>query len=276
MIPQVKIIPGPLSPLSGIVAGLTIEEYHASPAVSNSGIGQFMRTPAHYLTYRNTPSESTPAKELGSAVHFGVLEPALFFQRYVVQPAEIKRRAGKAWEEFQAANASKEILCVEDYETVKRVIDEVHSHENASKLLSKGKTEHSIFWTDKETGVACKTRPDYFRPDGIQVDLKTTRNASFREFQRSVGQYGYHRQAAMGIDGLHAATGNDSVGWVLIAIELEPPYGIAIYVLDDAAIGIGRNEYRGALTRIAECMTTDTWPGYPTHTQALELPAWYR
>lgn len=275
-------------PATGILDGLPIEEYHAHPSISNSGLGHLMRSPAHYIAYRNEPHRPTAAQELGVAVHFAILEPKLFFSRYVKRPEApaLKTTEGKPAEKPWATKEGKAILAelsrggtrtvlpADEFEQIERILEEVHSHPTASALLSKGKTEQSIFWTDAETGIQCRARPDYLRNDGVFVDVKTTQDASYKAFQRSMGQYGYHRQAAFGMDGLRAATGRGDIGWALIAIECEAPVGIAVYVLDDTAIGIGRNEYRGALTRLADCIKTDTWPCYPTETQALELPRW--
>jgi exodeoxyribonuclease VIII len=137
-------------------------------------------------------------------------------------------------------------------------------------------TEHCYFWRDAETGLECKARPDYLRADNIYIDLKTTDDASHEEFSRSVAKWAYFRQAAFYTDGLKAATGRDLAGCVLIAVEKEPPYGVAVYVLDDTAIEFGRLKYKQALYTIAECRKRNEWPGYPTETQTIVLPGWMK
>jgi hypothetical protein len=260
----------------GIHEGLSIEEYHADPAISNSGLAQILRSPAHYIAYRNQEFESTDAQDLGTAAHFAILEPKEFNKRYVVQPVEIKRRAGKVWEDFVAANPGKEILKSEDAKAITQMVDAAYSHPTVSQYLKGGATEQSFFWIDPETGVRCKARPDYWRPDGIWVDLKTCRNAEEREFAKSVANYGYYRQAAFGMEGVGIVTLKPQVGYVTIAIETEAPHGIGVYILDDQAIDFGRIQFRKGLEIYSKCLKTDIWPGYSTETRALSLPAWMK
>jgi hypothetical protein len=276
-------------PRVGIFDGMPIEDYHSHEAISNSGLSHFLRSPAHYIAYRNEPPEPTDRMKFGTAAHFAILEPQLFYRRYVKRPdgANIKTGKGEAAKNRWATSEGKAILAElseggaktvlseDDFERVERMIEEIYSHPTAGPLFSGGKTEQSAFWRDPDSGVLCRARPDYLRSD-LQVDLKTTEDASLSEFSRKVASLGYHRQAAFGMDGLREITGQGSIGWVLVAIETAAPFGIGVYVLDDASIGLGRNEYKGALTRIAECQRSGEWPGYSTDVQALGLPGWYR
>jgi hypothetical protein len=78
-------------------------------------------------------------------------------------------------------------------------------HPAAALLLGiSGEAETTHMWTDATTGLQCKCRPDWISEDGgILVDLKTTEDASPREFQRSIAKWRYHVQA----------------GWYMAAIE---------------------------------------------------------
>ena len=63
--------------------GLTMEEYLAIDAMSASGIEQLRKSPLHFRYYRDNPKPSTPAMELGTALHMALLEPLLFEGQYV-------------------------------------------------------------------------------------------------------------------------------------------------------------------------------------------------
>jgi len=215
---------------------------------------------------------------IGSAAHFGVLQPDLFYAKYFARPDGIDGRTkeGKAaLVALGTENVGKLMLPLADFARIERMIEAVYSHPTASQLLKGGSAEQSVLWKDAITGVDCKARIDYLRND-VRVDLKTCESASSSDFQRSVARWQYHRQAAFYSDGVHAATGNKGIGFVLIAVEKEPPYAIAIYVLDQLAVDTGRAIYRELLATYAECLKTNVWPGYSEKVQTIGLPGWVK
>jgi len=133
---------------------------------------------------------------------------------------------------------------------------------------------------DPQTGVLCRCRPDYWRHDGIIVDLKTARDASRDGFSKSIDGWRYDVQAAYYIDGIaraRAAGGIDMPApraFVFIAAEKAAPYGVAVYNIDAQSIAIGRREYREDLDIYAECSATGEWPGYGDKIQSISLPEW--
>lgn len=263
-------------PLIGLVE-MPEAEYHAHPALSNSGIGHILKSPAHYMAQRLCPRVPTPAMALGTAAHRAILEPERFYQTYVACPSGIDRRtkAGReAWESLIESHPGKEILSIDDYQRTEAMVMAVHSHPTASKLLTGGRAEQSLFWVDKKTGVHCRSRIDYLREDGLVVDVKTTRCASAASFVKSVGQFGYHRQGAMYLEGGEAALKEKQIAFIFIAVESEPPYGIGVFALDEMAIAIGHREFEKGCELFALCKKTDTWPGYPEAVQTISLPTW--
>ncbi|NBO40554.1 MAG: hypothetical protein EBU92_03265, partial [Betaproteobacteria bacterium] len=62
----------------------------------------------------------------------------------------------------------------------------IANHAGACTLLDGDiAIENSMFWTDQETGIECRARPDIIRPDGLIVDLKTTQDAGASAFAKS-------------------------------------------------------------------------------------------
>ena len=259
--------------------GLSIHDYHHNtPGFSKSDLDLIHRSIAHYQAAKAQPQEPTPALRMGAAIHTAVLEPAEFEARYISAPKGIDRRTkeGKAtWAEFEAAAGGREILSGEDMAEILRIRDSVLSHPIASQMLTGGYAEHSIFWEDLEREQLLKCRPDYLRADGVVIDLKTTGDARFDAFQRSIVNYRYHVQGAMLLDGVGSVAPADYV--VFIAVEKEAPYAVAVYAMDAHSIKIGRDAYREDLKKAHAFLSdpdANLWPGYPLSVQEMFLPAW--
>ena len=160
---------------------------------------------------------------------------------------------------------------------------EAHPIGGALFLSSPGEAELSAYWVDPETDLHLRCRPDWWRADGIVVDLKTTEDASREAFERSVLNYRYHVQAAFYLDGLaHAIDQSPDPlpvptprEFVFLCVEKKPPHAVAVYRLDSETLELGRREYRRDLATLAQCIQADRWPGYGDAVQILGLPDWY-
>ena len=257
--------------------------YHAHSAVSKSHLDLVAKSPLHYwsryLDPNRVPQEPTAAMAIGSAVHTHVLELDQWDAQYVVAPAGIDRRTkvGKAeWEVFQTAIGTRTVISREDADLVMRIGRSVLSHPAAAYLLGlPGKAETTHMWIDEISGLQCKCRPDWLLDDGSMiVDLKTTEDASPKEFQRSIAKWRYHVQASWYLDGLQHATGKRPEQFVFIAVEKKPPYACAVYVADQQMIEIGRDTARRDLDKLNVCKAADYWPGYSDGIEQINLPPW--
>lgn len=192
------------------------------------------------------------------------------------------------WDEivsnFNAANSDLTIIDKETYEQITRMVYAVLAHPVAGKLITgEGKAEASVYWNDPETGELCRCRPDFWRRDGIIVDLKSTDDASPEAFGKSVANWRYHVQSEMYLEGMNAAfeAGYFPDGYakpkafIFLVVEKKPPYAVASYVLDPESATQGQREFRENLTVYAECKKTDKWPAYGDDIQTVGLPTWY-
>lgn len=255
-----------------IIHDMSNADYHAHPALSKTGTDWLDQSPMHFKANKEKPREETPAMAIGSAVHTATLEPNTFWDRYQVAPEGLDRRTkdGKAaWESLQASG--KIILKAEDYQQIDAMAQAVRSHPVTEALFDEGRPEVSCF--SKLSGVDVKCRPDWFREDGIIVDLKTTELASPAGFSSSVAKFNYHKQCAFYSDIL-AELGVDVTAFVFIAVEKSYPYAVGIYELDLDAIDLGRQAYLANLETYRECLETGIWPGYSTNVEVLNLPRW--
>lgn len=247
-------------------------EYHADrTAVSKSWLDKIHRSPAHLRAYLDgtAPNESTPAMMLGSLTHAMVLESDRFDREFVKAPALDRRtKAGKEeWAQFEDDHAGKIVVPAKDWEQAEAMRDAVRQHPSAKKLLTQGEPEQSVFWNDTATGEKCKARADWLRENFI-VDLKTTADASPAGFAKSIANFRYHVQEAHYTDGFNLDR------FVFIAVEKTPPYGVAVYVLDDMGVSKGAEARKVDMNRYAECKAKDEWPGYSDIVETIQLPGW--
>ena len=259
---------------------MTNDEYHAdTTAISASGLKLFMRSPRHYSAaylYTNQRERvETPAMRIGTAVHCATLEPEEFRNRYDYLPegTDLRTKAGK--ELRDALTASGKIILSPD--DMRQVIDMASAFtadpRYAPTFAIPHGVERSIYATIN--GVLCKARPDFITNDcTLVVDVKTCRDASPEEFGRQAWNLGYHIQAAFYRRVIQAATGT-TPKFCFACVESEYPHLTAWYTAPDYLLEYADGVIDLALDRFAECMCTNTWPGYPgTGDDELQIPGW--
>lgn len=296
---------GSVTPDVGVHPSVSFADYHRWDAASNSRLSVLRRSPAHLKAYMAEPID-TAALQLGSACHSAILEPDDFQQRYLLAERceAMKKTDGKRCSNMgivydgsagwycgvHGSEAQQDttvtILSRADYDRTLKVRDAVHAHRAAKLLPQSGQRELSVVWKDDVTDVLCKARLDGHSPaiaGGVIVDIKTTKDASKRAFEKSIWTYGYHRQGAFYLAGAKAS-GFAAEHFAIIAVENTPPYAVAIYRLDDGALDAGFLEVFGTITpegraggllaRYADCVTRNEWPGYSEDVQDVALPPW--
>jgi hypothetical protein len=94
----------------------------------------------------------------------------------------------------QARAAGRVPLRPADMAAAEAMAAAVRAHPIAAKLLTAGQPERTLIWRDPATGVLCRAKADWLRPDGI-VDLKTTESAAPDALSKAAHNYGYAIQA---------------------------------------------------------------------------------
>lgn len=258
----------------GLYPGINAFEYHRWAGASQSRLKVIRdQSPAHLRWQMDNPRPSTPAQEIGAAVHTAVLEPDLFTGLYVqgIEGDGRTKPVKEARAQLEADHPNSTVLTAKDYVTCLAVRDSVAAHPHAKALLG-GEHETSAVWQDEDTGVLCRGRFDA-RGMGAITDVKTTRDASPDRFPYDFAKYGYH------IQGNHYLRGDNTLGgdantFVIVAVEKEPPYCVAVYQVDAKALYDGRRELDILLQRWAECAASGIWPGYSTDVVTIDLPAY--
>lgn len=269
------------APDIGIYYDIPPVDYFAWPCESNSHLKAMATSPKHY---RDQLPIDTAATRLGTLAHAVMLEPVELMDRYAVLPdyesdmADRYKRPKQTneyrelVEAFTSANDGKEIVIAEEWQTIKAMHAAVQENAIASDWLQgPGRCEVCVVWDDAETGIRCKGRFDKMRQSELLViDYKTTQDAG--GFERQMHRFGYHRQAAMYLDGIAAVLG-ERWKFGIVCQEKAVPYCCRAALVAESTIEQGRLEYLADLQRVAECRRTNEWPGYPNPDE-WNLPDW--
>ena len=245
------------------------EEYEELPGMNWSRLKLMDVSPLHF--HRTPPREESIFLRKGLAVHTLVLEPDEFDEEYMVWPGQ---RRGKMWLEFKEDYEDDYCILTEaEADEARAIANAVLAHDDAMSLLSRGKSEQPLLWTDAETGIKCKGRTDYYR-DRL-VDLKTSAFVEVERYSKQCARLLYHCQLAFYKDGLVANGASPDMVPAMVVVESSAPYDVVVYDIPDHVINLGRDLYRRLLGRYAECMKSGVWPGV-ANGQRLELilPEW--
>lgn len=245
-------------------------EYHATDALSSTGIRRLLISPAHY----KVPVEPTPAMAFGTAFHLAMLQPEEYALKYVVKPEGMSfaTKEGKAW---KAEHAESEILSFDDAEKIRGMCEAVRNCCSAGELLVDGEPELAGFWNDPVYGFPCKIKIDYLNKAlGTLADLKKTTDARPEPFIRKAYSLGYHIQGAFYLYGMSQITKREHHDFYLIAVEDAPPHGVQTYKMSEAVIQEGLIQCQKAIEIYRQCMESGKWPCYPDERMELDLPRW--
>lgn len=244
---------------------LSNEAYHASEGISRSALMLLKKSPKHFwhkFLSGAYEEKTTDDMILGSLVHALVLEPETVEFNFAMMP-EINRRTNAGKEEYKLfclQNSHKSIVDAEMMEKANSLANAIKQNETCALLLDGSVVEQSIYFTHALTGIQCKVRPDALN-GAVAMDLKTSRDASYRCFQNDAYSAGYFLQAAMIYYGLKSV---DIVmeKFIFMVVEKTPPYPVAIYYLNEGAIEFGLQEFDRLMLKYQSCLETEKWEDY--------------
>jgi exodeoxyribonuclease VIII len=191
--------------MSGLMPGISNEVYHATPAIGSSRLKQVLKCPALY--HANAPFTPSKSMELGTVVHAIVLEPDTLQDVAVIAPTFSGKGSMAARAEFKAAHAGRIVMTAAEMAKAQAMASNVLALPDVGDVLDAAQREHSGWYNDPETGLACKYRPDAATTWAC-LDLKTAADASPAGFSRAIENFGYHISAA------HYLTGEREVSEV--------------------------------------------------------------
>lgn len=248
----------------------------------HSLLKKMAESPAHYLEACQQPQDDTLAARLGAfattgtkrseALRLGTAIHSMVtgIGRVELYPA---RRAGKAWDAFQARAADEgaiEILNQKEWDLASGVVASLKAHDEAMRLLFDGTiVEQRIDF--EYCGKACRATPDARAPGRFIVDLKTTVSSEPERFARDARQRFYHAQADLYLEAIER-TGEPRPGDAfVIAVEKTRPYPVTIFRFTEDLLELGARMNRLWIERLKNCEAANVWPVYAPPPAVIDL-----
>ena len=264
----------------GVFYDMIEQEYRGQTAIAGSDAKHILppKTPAHYAAHMAGELKREPSKAmmLGTMAHVAVLEPQKLDAAFVERPEgiDLRTKLGKEWRESVGAMP---VLDQNEARAVRGIRDSIAANKAAKELLAETQSEVALF-AEHRSGLWIKGRVDALKVvddmESVIVDVKTTSaGADYGTFSRQAASLNYHVSAAWyshlaGLNGLPPAR------FYWIAVEVAPPYAVAVYEIHPDALDLGVGLMNDALGLIAQCEDEGVWPGYAPEVQCLNLPSW--
>jgi hypothetical protein len=258
--------------MSGLMPGISNEVYHASPAIGSSRLKQVLKCPELYDA--NPKFKATASMDLGTTVHAMLLEPETVLDIAMQAPTFSGKGSVAARAEFKAENSGKILLSADDWRRAEDMTASLLSLPDVYEILIDAQCEHSGWYDDPITGLACRYRPDA-RTDWLIADLKTCADASPAGFSRAIENFGYHISAAHYIIGDQVLNNIKHQVFAFLVVESTAPYLAATYLLSTDSLEFGKWKRAKALEKVKECTESGVWPGYNNNRpESISVPYW--
>ncbi len=135
----------------------------------------------------------------------------------------------------------------------------IERHPQLKLAFTGGMPEVSIFWTDAATGIPCKARLDYLKPQAV-VDLKTFTNQFGMPIRRAIARqmanYRYHIQARWYLDAAKQADGLDRTFLFVFQQQGPAPVARGLVLGPGTIMDIARQEIGEAKALWMRCWHT--------------------
>lgn len=270
----------------GCYAGIPIDNYHShdicdGPSASSSmlrALNPEIGSPAHmYAKWSGNPNYQPSNTEkrhfiLGRALHHLVLGEKFFKETFIIQPAEYtdaKTGEVKPWNNnanvckaWHAEHPTKSVLTHDEAQRLLKMATSLGNHPLVKMGIFRGQIERSIFWKDRETGIWLKWRPDCIPMDAPDFgELKSTHSIQFGNLRKSVREFGYYQQTALGAEACREVLNMDMGEFRFIFVESNEPHCTADFAIEDDDIRRGTKLNRQMIRLFARCVEANRWPG---------------
>lgn len=138
----------------------------------------------------------------------------------------------------------------------------LRQHGDANRCLFQGGTpEYTLIGRCVETGLEVRTRLDFFKPvDGgvLITDLKTTRDATPKAWNRQADQDGLNMQAAMVI-GMAAHVFEEGIAFRFATCDKRAPFMPMTFEIENEFLELGAKDYFENATAFQSCVDSGRW-----------------
>lgn len=278
---------------NGIHTGLSIEDYHAErghySATSLKYARKSLKDFRWYLDGKIPPPKGAHFG-MGNAFEIALIDRHQWKDRVAIAEEEMwvaevqaeMRKAGKEpltkpkasahFQRLQKAfieeNKGKNIINNVDgpnsYAALEEMLSSCFQDKTINALIENVESNVSCFWTDPETKLNLKTRPDITqRKKNLIINVKTTEDGSPAGFSRDLAKYSYPFQAAVEIRGVVATGVMENVdNYFWIVVEKNPPYNASVYEFADLDRKRESDRLDFVLHQIQIATAKNIWPGY--------------
>lgn len=272
---------------NGIYTDISIEDYHSNTThISATSIKHAKNSLKEFDWFRRglLPKSEGLHFDYGNAFEIALLDRENFDRYVSIMQTELwKEQAltekpnlkvpknSKTYkdlsEQFFRDNKGKYIIPdtgPQSYESVECMLESCYKDSTIKRLIEGMEYQLSLFWTDPDTGLNLKTRPDICqRKRNVVVNLKTSKDGSPKAFSKDLVNLDYPMQACIEIKGcIDSGLMTDVDNYFWLNVEKLPPYNATIYEFDKADISSCTDELNYYLSRIAEAEKKGEWPGY--------------
>ena len=287
-------------PTASLIEKMSNDEYHACPEFSSSQLKDILRSGAHFYSnniIKENERESKKHLDFGTLAHTLFLEPDQFENEFAVIPADapkpptdVMRNAKNPsedsikrvqwWDQFAAEHGSKITITEDLLLGAKRIADNLRTLSSYGIMKNNfGMAEASIFFVDPVFDLQLRVRPDYHIapctafPNGLLLDVKTTRDARAFKFSKDCGEYGYDLSASMYREGFQQYYNTqDKPDFIFLVAESAAPFNVKQYRASDLLLSVGDARYNKSKALLAESLLIDEWSGYSAELEDIYLP----
>ena len=235
------------------ILDITNEEYHARSEWSASQVkllpGDPMLFCGRHIT-KTMPFKPTAAMKLGTKVHRILLDGAEtknIPDDVLSKVGSINTNAYRAWEYklFSGLPIKDRPVPVKEDDPIKLMIANLRAHKTVKQLRAASVfQEKSIIWTDRETGLELRARPDdvaYYDAKNFLWDLKTGNDIRPHKRRSQIAELGYHRSLEWYRTGLRAARDQLDFGGkidkcLIVWVQSAEPYHVVVDQIAERAL----------------------------------------
>lgn len=271
---------------NAFISDLPFEDYLArEDAVSSTGIRAIIESPRDFLVTKTKKEEPQDYFRFGSAAHTAFLEPSRFKEKYRVMPAFTGfTKDGKPstrsadvlkmkedWLKSLPPDASH--VTEEEVDNILGMAEAMSEHNVASNIMKNCATEMTGFFTDPETGILCKIRPDILYRDGDGLHLIDYKTTEFSDgYGKIITRLKYHVQIAFYYYGIKIITGEEPHMAGFLFQQKNLPFTPHLHICSDKMIEDGLRKVRHGLNTLKKCLETGKWPFARVDAQMVDIP----
>lgn len=151
----------------------------------------------------------------------------------------------------------------ESFDAIEEMLSSCFEDSVIQALIKNTEYQLSVFWTDEETGLNLKTRPDICkRNKNVIVNVKTILDGSPSSFSKELVNYDYPMQACIEIMGCEASGLMQVDTYFWLVVEKVAPFNATIYEFTESDRKACMDSTKYHLHKIAKGREQNKFPGY--------------